>query len=215
MGIFCLEIGLIIRSMESKSCCRCRVIKSKDSFAKNKRIKDGLHTHCRDCHKIEYQNTKDYQKEYAKQWVCDNKERHNKRQKQYFQENKKSLINKHLAYTKARRANDPLYALAHNMRSRLTDFFKLKGTKKQYRTEQLLGCSFKDFKDYLESKFEPWMTWENRGLYNNSTNHGWDVDHIIPLSSAKTEEELIKLCHYANLQPLCSYINRCVKKDNG
>ena len=37
----------------------------------------------------------------------------------------------------------------------------------------------------------------------NWDNHGeWHIDHIIPLSSANTEEELIKLCHYTNLQPL-------------
>lgn len=40
------------------------------------------------------------------------------------------------------------------------------------------------------------MNWDNRGLY------GWHIDHIIPLSSAKTEEEVYKLCHYTNLQPL-------------
>lgn len=199
--------------MVSKVCCRCKVQKFENHFAKNKRSKDGLHTHCKDCHKIDYQKNKDYQKTYAKKWACDNKKRHSDRQKQYFQENKQLLVNKNLAYTKIRRANDPLYALTHNMRSRLTEIFKLKGTKKQYKTEQLLGCSFGQFKDYLESKFEPWMSWENRGLYNGDPDHGWDVDHIIPMASAETPEELIKLCHYTNLQPLCSYDNRCIKKD--
>ena len=42
--------------------------------------------------------------------------------------------------------------------------------------------------------------------------YGWDLDHIIPVSSAKTEEELIKLNLYENFQPLCSKINRDLKK---
>lgn len=70
-----------------------------------------------------------------------------------------------------------------------------------------------EFKSYLESKFETWMNWENRGLYNGELNYGWDIDHIIPLSSAKTEDDIIKLNHYSNLQPLCSYTNRYIKKD--
>ena len=58
------------------------------------------------------------------------------------------------------------------------------------------------------------MSWDNYGLYNGDLNYGWDVDHIIPLSSANTEEELINLCHYTNLQPLCSHTNRYIKRDN-
>jgi hypothetical protein len=61
--------------------------------------------------------------------------------------------------------------------------------------------------------FEDWMTWDNYGKYNGSEKFGWDVDHIIPKSSATTEEELLKLNHFSNLQPLCSYINRDVKKN--
>ena len=41
-----------------------------------------------------------------------------------------------------------------------------------------------------------------------------DVDHIIPLASTTNEDELLKLNHYTNLQPLCSYHNRFIKKDN-
>jgi hypothetical protein len=55
------------------------------------------------------------------------------------------------------------------------------------------------------------MTWDNKGLYNKKLNYGWDIDHIIPLSLAKTEEEIIKLNHYTNLQPLCGYTNRYIK----
>jgi hypothetical protein len=57
------------------------------------------------------------------------------------------------------------------------------------------------------------MSWENKGLYNGELNYGWDIDHIIPLSSADIEEDIIRLNHYTNLQPLCSKVNREIKKD--
>ena len=57
------------------------------------------------------------------------------------------------------------------------------------------------------------MNWENYGKYNGTEGFGWDLDHIIPISSAKTEEDVIRLNHYTNLRPLCSYINRVIKRD--
>ena len=57
------------------------------------------------------------------------------------------------------------------------------------------------------------MNWNNRGLYNGELNYGWDIDHIIPVSYAKNEEELLLLNHYTNLQPLCSKINRDIKRN--
>ena len=85
---------------------------------------------------------------------------------------------------------------------------------KTSRTQEILGCSFEEFKIYLESKFENWMSWENRGEYNGEFNYGWDIDHVIPLTHATSKEELVKLSHYTNLQPLCSKINRDIKKNN-
>lgn len=103
-----------------------------------------------------------------------------------------------------------MYKLKCNVRSYLCNILK----NKKNRTCDILGCSFEEFKSYLESKFEVWMTWDNYGLYNGTPNYGWDIDHIIPVSSGITEDEILKLNHYSNLQPLCSYINRVVKKHN-
>jgi len=58
------------------------------------------------------------------------------------------------------------------------------------------------------------MTWDNYGKYNGEPNYGWDIDHIKPISLGKNEEELIELNNYINLQPLCSYINRVIKREN-
>ena len=57
------------------------------------------------------------------------------------------------------------------------------------------------------------MNWDNKGLYNGEYNFGWDIDHIVPLSTASELEDVIRLNHYTNLQPLCSKINREIKKD--
>ena len=91
---------------------------------------------------------------------------------------------------------------------------KSKGYKKNLKTEIIVGCSFEELKLYLESKFETWMNWDNYGLYNGKLNYGWDIDHIIPLCSALKEEDVIKLNHYTNLQPLCSKVNRDIKHSN-
>jgi len=52
------------------------------------------------------------------------------------------------------------------------------------------------------------MNWDNQGKGNGY----WSLDHIYPLSKAKTVEELYKLCHYTNLQPLWDSEN--IKKRN-
>lgn len=78
------------------------------------------------------------------------------------------------------------------------------GFKKRPRTEQILCCSFDAFKAYIESKFKTGMTWNNRQF--------WHLDHIIPLASATSEEELLKLNHYTNFQPLWADEN--IRKSN-
>lgn len=125
----------------------------------------------------------------------------------------KARIN-HNNYSKERKKTDVVYKLKTSIRRNLCMVFKNNGYTKKSKSHVILGCSFEDFKNHLESKFEPWMSWDNHGLYNGELNYGWDIDHIIPLSTAKTEEDVIKLNHYSNLQPLCSYINRNIKKDN-
>jgi hypothetical protein len=107
---------------------------------------------------------------------------------------------------------DPLYKIRIAYTRRLNKCIKRFNIKNVYFLNEL-GCSLAEFKIYIESKFEEWMTWENYGKYNGEINYGWDIDHIIPISSAKTEDEFHKLCHYTNIQPLCSKTNRDIKKD--
>ena len=94
-----------------------------------------------------------------------------------------------------------------------TKEIRKKGFTKKTKTVDILDCSIVEFRIYLESKFDSWMTWDNHGKYNGELNYGWDMDHIIPMASAKNEEEVIRLNHYTNFQPLDSYENRVIKRD--
>ena len=102
---------------------------------------------------------------------------------------------------------DPLYRLITNIRSLINYSFKSKNIIKNQRTLKIIGCSFEEFKSYIEVKFEYWMTWENSGSYTGNYNETWQLDHIVPISSAKTEDDIYKLNHYSNLRPLCSKKN--------
>lgn len=86
--------------------------------------------------------------------------------------------------------------LANNVRRRLILALKAKGLNKKYKSSYMIGCSPKELRLYLESKFQNGMTWENYGK--------WHMDHIIPLSSfdLSKEEELLKAANYSNIQPL-------------
>lgn len=114
-------------------------------------------------------------------------------------------------WKKEKMATDPLFRLSTRIRKSIRATFDM---KKPGKTLEILGCNdFQQFKDYIESRWESWMSWENYGKYNGELNYGWDLDHIIPVSSARTEVEIIKLNHYTNFQPLCSHTNRDVKRN--
>ena len=162
------------------------------------------------------ENNKDKQKEFNKAYYEKTKV---KRKLEYelkkndveYQNEKKAKLRE---YQKQRRINDPLYKLSRNIRSLVNYSLKIKGVKKLSKTEIILGCSFVEFKNHLESKFEDWMSWENYGLYNGTPCYGWDIDHIIANSKATNESEVLKYNNYTNLRPLCSYHNRVIKRDN-
>lgn len=161
-----------------------------------------------------YHNNKEFYSNKSKEYREKNRERLNENKKSWDKsrsiEEKRRYRNE---YSKEKKKEDMIYNLKCHIRSYISSILKNKGFNKNNRTHEIIGISFEDFKLYIESKFEYWMTWENKGLYNGELNYGWDIDHIIPISSAKTEEDIIKLNYYTNLQPLCSKVNRDIKKD--
>ncbi len=188
---------------------------------------------------ILYENNKEKIKERVKKYANENKDKIKEQRKKYYnknkniiaaktkkyyninkekrkeyQENNKEIKNAYQRkYFRNRAKTDPLFKLSNNIRSLIAQLLKNNGYKKHTKTLDILGCSFIEFKIYLETKFENWMSWENYGKYNGELNYGWDIDHIIPVSNGKTEEEVVNLNHYLNLQPLCSHVNRNIKRN--
>ncbi len=97
-------------------------------------------------------------------------------------------------HRKKRYHSDELFKLTISIRGRIRHAFKAKKWDKNRSTLSMIGIGIPEYKQYLESMFEKGMTWDNHGE--------WHIDHITPVSSAETKEELIKLFHYTNTQPL-------------
>ena len=204
--------------MEYKKCNKCKCDKLIGEFAAHKTCKGGVDSICKICvterKRLYREKNREFLREKNKEYKKINKEVITEKRKLIYIRDKEKIKEQHTKSVKKRMLNDTVYRLKNSIKSLISTSIRKNGFKKKSRTHEILGCSISDFKIYLESKFEPWMNWENKGLYNGKLNFGWDIDHVIPVSSAKTEEDLYKLNHYTNLQPLCSYINRYVKKDN-
>ena len=147
-----------------------------------------------------------YNKIYNKKYNQENKDKI----KKYYQENKEKIAeyyklynqeNKDMIRQRKNKYNNssPIIKLRLRLRARVKLFFNQKGHKKKNSTEEILGANWKTVEAFMEAKFVDGMNWDNIGE--------WHIDHIIPLSSAETEQETIKLCHYTNLQPLWAFDN--------
>ncbi len=164
----------------------------------------------RDKNKVELSENK-------KQYYIENKNKFSEYGKIYRKENKEKIRFSKNKYQKHKREIDSLFKIRSNISGLIRYTIKRHGFKKKNKTEDILGCSFEEFKIHIESQWEDWMSWDNYGNPKDGIfeiNKTWDIDHIIPSSSAINEGDLIKLNHFSNLQPLCSYKNRFIKVNN-
>lgn len=116
--------------------------------------------------------------------------------KEYYAKNRERLYEKH----KKRLAEDDMYRFTAMVRKKVQTAFTRRRVLKQKQTIEILGCSIEQFRKHIASQFKEGMSFANYGK--------WQLDHIIPLSTAKTVEEVEKLCHYTNYQPLWAEENR-------
>ena len=179
-----------------KKCNVCNLEKEISLFDKRNDTKDGRRNDCKKCRseksKEYYDKNKDrillsidkerkrkYDSEYRKVYYLKNKDKINNYLRKYYHKIKEN----------------PLKRMEINVRSRIRASFSVSKWNKNNKTKEILGCSYEELFLHIQSKFTDGMTWDKIG----SEIH---IDHIVPISSAKTEEDIIKLNHYTNLQPL-------------
>ena len=151
-----------------KPCDTCKKWLLKELFWKDSYRIDGYDKKCKEC-KRRYRSTKRFKKMHSKT---------------------------HTVYALKRRREDINFKLQCNIRQRLKQ--AIKNNSKAGSAVKDLGCSIEEFKNYIASKFQEGMSWENWGY------KGWHLDHIIPLASfdLTNREQFLKACHYMNYQPL-------------
>lgn len=142
-----------------------------------------------------YQKNKEKVKQKVRNYISENRDFVNQRKKENRDKNKDYHNERNREYVKNRKENDPLYRLICSIRTLITQSFKGQFTRKSKKTLQILGCSFEEFKIHIESLFTEEMNWSNYATY-------WQLDHKTPISWAKNEEDVYKLNHYTNFQPM-------------
>lgn len=154
-----------------------------------------------------YQENREKIIERRKKYCQKNKEKVREQKKKYYQKHKEKLLSlqkenkdKSNAARRKRRKENEICALADRSRSRIRQAFKGQGWTKRGRSAELLGCSWDELKQHIERQFLPGMTWANRSE--------WHIDHVVPLASASTPEEVEALCHHTNLRPIWAEDNQ-------
>jgi hypothetical protein len=155
------------------------------------------------------EKNKDYLSERCAKYYSKNKDKISQKAKEYREKNKEIIAVKKSQYAKNNRLRildrqrkwnnekiktDSVYAAKVRIRNLIAAAFRNKNYTKKSKTFEILGCSYNDFMIHIESQFKDGMSWERIGEIH--------FDHIVPLATAKTEQDIIKLNHYSNYQPL-------------
>lgn len=204
----CASCGnsFLLTGSHQKLCVECKTIKRKENDKKiqsDKRARQGKRkigscARCSEC-------LNNYIVTHPMQKYCSGcrnivKIRYsNEASKKYRKENKQHVLLLQKNYYYNVQKNDNMFLFKRRVKCLIRTALRKKKVRKFVACEEILGCSYEKFRSYIESQFCEGMSWENRSE--------WHIDHIIPLASAKTEEDVIRLNHYTNLQPLWALDN--------
>lgn len=101
---------------------------------------------------------------------------------------------------------NPIGHAAKLIRNRIRDGLKGLCVSKDKRSAEIIGCSFEELHSFLQTKVDHWN--HTYGFISSKFLDGeLELDHIKPVSLAKTKEELEALNHFTNLQLIWKHVN--------
>lgn len=124
----------------------------RNSRKEKKKIEDRIYA----------QKNREKLNEKKRAWAKANKDKVKAAKIKYNKANK----DKTAKYVRERLQNEPLYKLKARIRKSIWDSLKRQGYSKKSKSEDILGCTFEEFKEHIESQWEDWMKWDNYGKYN-------------------------------------------------
>jgi molybdopterin converting factor small subunit len=156
---------------------------------------------------------------YQVQYRLENKDIISEYQEQYNAQNKEKIKERNRAYERKRSKKDPVYRLRKLIRGKISSILRQKNLSKGgVSITKHLPYTMEQLKKHLEQQFEPWMNWNNQGIYqiatcdeNDQSTWKWQIDHIYPESklpySSMEDENFHKAWALSNLQPLSAKAN--------
>jgi len=188
----------------SKKCISCNIVKDITDFHKYKRSSDGIRARCKDCRKEHYISNADKERARVRKYYSKNSEKVKKYQKDYKRNNRDLINARERKYKKNKRANNDIFLISENISCLIRNTLNLYNHRKKSKTKDILGIDASEFKNYLNNN--PYgFTYNDKDI---------DLDHIVPISKAKSQDDAIALNHYTNFQLLPKDYNRNIKKDN-
>jgi len=186
--------------MNLKKCAKCSQEKDRTLFAKDITTKDGYRSYCTECNRERARAASIIRKPKRHSYNQSKSSEISEYNKIYFAANK-SNINQ---YKQKRYNTDPQFKLAHILRIRIIKAIKANSIRTN--SIKLLGCTIKEYKEYIENKWADGMSWDN----HSNKKGGWEIDHIKPCAAFDLIDiEQQKQCfHYTNTQPLWFEDNR-------
>lgn len=178
-------------------------------FYKDINKRDGLRNSCKECtnikNKLRYMRDKEKIKNRNKEYVTRNSDKIKCRNKKWRASNRDRLNTKNIIYEKTRKLKDPVFKLKIHLRKQLRmALMKTRVYGIKSRLYSITGKLGVDLINYLHSTFESNYGMPREWIYGFQV----EIDHIIPLATAATIEDVIKLNHYTNLQILLKEDNK-------